>query len=173
MPVFEYRVRNRAQKELKSTMEAETINQVRDVLRAKDLTILEIKTQKTGLGADVSDLKIPFLQDQPPGLKQVSIFSKQFSTLINAGVPLVQSLSILQRQIEHKGFQSIVKNIRSDVESGTPLSEAIAKYPKVFNRLYINLVRAGETSGTLDLVLNRISGFQKKSWHLEVKLKVP
>ena len=59
-----------------------------DALRAKDLTILEIKTQKTGLGADVSECKIPFLSDQPPGLKQVSIFSKQFSTLINAGVPL-------------------------------------------------------------------------------------
>ena len=77
----------------------------------------------------------------------------------------------MQRQIEHKGFQSIVKNIRSDVESGTPLSEAIAKYPKVFNRLYINLVRAGETSGTLDLVLNRISGFQEKELALRGKIK--
>ncbi|MBX8464465.1 type II secretion system F family protein [Deinococcus sp. RIT780] len=168
MPVFEYRVRDRSGKVLKSQMEAETANQVRDALRAKNLMIVEIKAPKTGLNADI---KIPFLDNQPPNLKQIAIFSKQLATLINAGVPLVQSLAILQKQIEHKGFQNVVKNMRTDVESGTPLSDAIVKYPKIFNRLYVNLVRAGETSGTLDAVLERIADFQEKDLALRGKIK--
>lgn len=168
MPVFEYRVRDRSGKVLKSQMEAETANQVRDTLRSKGLMIVEIKAPKTGLNADV---KIPFLDNRPPSLKQVAIFSKQLATLINAGVPLVQSLAILQKQIEHKGFQGVVKEIRSDIEAGTPLSDAIAKHPKIFNRLYLNLVRAGETSGTLDSVLERIATFQEKELALRGKIK--
>ncbi|MFT2722275.1 type II secretion system F family protein [Deinococcus sp. A31D244] len=168
MPVFEYRVRDRSGKVLKSQMEAETANQVRDALRAKNLMIVEIKAPKTGMNADIS---IPFLDNKPPSLKQVAIFSKQLATLINAGVPLVQSLAILQKQIEHKGFQKVVKNMRTDVESGTPLSDTLVKYPKIFNRLYVNLVRAGETSGTLDSVLERIADFQEKELVLRGKIK--
>lgn len=168
MAVYEYRVRDRSGKILKSQMEAESVNQVRDLLRAKNMMIVEIKAPKAGLNADV---KIPFLDNRPPGLKQVSIFSKQLATLINAGVPLVQSLTILQKQIEHKGFQQVVKSIRTEVEAGTPLSEAIAKYPKIFDRLYVNLVRAGETSGTLDTVLQRIAAFQEKDLALRGKIK--
>ncbi|GGL05451.1 type II secretion system F family protein [Deinococcus radiotolerans] len=168
MPVFEYRVRDRSGKVLKSQMEAETANQVRDALRSKGLMIVEIKPPKAGLNADV---KIPFLDNRPPGLKQVAIFSKQLATLINAGVPLVQSLAILQRQIEHKGFQGVVKEMRSEIEAGTPLSDAIAKHPKIFDRLYLNLVRAGETSGTLDSVLERVAAFQEKELALRGKIK--
>lgn len=168
MAVYEYRVRDRSGKILKSQMEAESVNQVRDLLRAKNMMIVEIKAPKAGLNADI---KIPFLDNRPPGLKQVSIFSKQLATLINAGVPLVQSLTILQKQIEHKGFQEVVKNVRTEVEAGTPLSEAIAKYPKIFDRLYVNLVRAGETSGTLDTVLQRIAAFQEKDLALRGKIK--
>ena len=168
MAVYEYRVRDRSGKILKSQMEAESVNQVRDLLRAKNMMIVEIKAPKAGLNADI---KIPFLDNRPPGLKQVSIFSKQLATLINAGVPLVQSLTILHKQIEHKGFQEVVKNVRTEVEAGTPLSEAIAKYPKIFDRLYVNLVRAGETSGTLDTVLQRIAAFQEKDLALRGKIK--
>lgn len=168
MPVYEYRVRDRTGKVLKSTMEADTPNQVRDALRAKNLMIVEIKAPKTGMQADV---KIPGLTDRPPNMKQVAVFSKQLATLINAGVPIVQSLNILQKQMESKSFQNIIRNIRGEVESGTPLSDAIAQHPKVFNRLFINLVRAGETSGTLDSVLERIADFQEKQLALNGKIK--
>jgi len=171
MPVFEYRVRDRSGKVLKSQTEADSIAQVRDSLRAKGLLIVDIKAPKGGMQTDLNDLKIPFLSDRPPGLKPVAIFSKQLATLINAGVPLVQALTIMQRQIEHKGLQGVVRKVRNDVEAGTPMSEAIAKYPKVFNRLYINLVRAGETSGTLDSVLERIADFQEKDLALRGKIK--
>jgi len=168
MAVFEYRVRDRAGKVMSSQLEADSLAQVRDNLRSKGLVIVDIKPARTGLQGDI---KIPFLTDRPPGLKQVALFSKQMATLINAGVPLVQSLAIMQRQLEDKAFQNILKVVRSDVESGTPLSEAILKQPKVFDRLYINLVRAGETSGTLDAIMGRISDFQEKELALRGKIK--
>ncbi|PYE49450.1 type II secretion system F family protein [Deinococcus yavapaiensis] len=168
MPVFQYRVRDRSGNIISSTIEAETVSQVRDALRQKELFIVDIKAPRTGLQGDV---KIPFLDNRPPNLKQVALFSRQLSTMINSGVPLVQSLAIMQRQTEHKGFQEIIKKMRMDVESGQPLSDAVAKHPKVFSRLYLNLVRAGETSGTLDLILDRISNFLEKQLALRGKIK--
>ena len=168
MPLYEYRARDKAGKILKSQMEAETEGQVRDVLRSKNLMILDIKAPRTGLNADI---KIPGLTDRPPGLKQVAVFSRQLATLINAGVPLVQALAILQRQLDNKAFQNVLKKVRAEVEAGTPLSEAMQEHPRVFNRLFVNLVRAGETSGTLDTVLDRVSEFQEKQVALQGKLK--
>lgn len=168
MPVFEYRVRDRSGKVLTASMEAETIAQVREALHSKNLLIVSIKPPRKGLEADIN---IPGLSNRPPSLKEVAIFSKQLATLINAGVPLVQALAILQKQIENKSFQNILKKVRSDVESGFPLSEAIAKHPRAFNRLYINLVKAGETSGTLDSILGRIAAFQEKELELKGKIK--
>ena len=168
MPVYEYRARDRGGQTLKSQMEADSEAQVRDALRARNLMILEIKAPKTGLNADI---KIPGLTDRPPGLKQVAVFSKQLATLINAGVPLVQSLAILQRQLDNKTFEAVIKKVRGEVESGQPLSEALQQHPKIFGRLFINLVRAGETSGTLDTVLDRIADFQEKQLALQGKIK--
>jgi len=168
MAVFEYRVRDQGGKIMSSQMEAESLAQVRDNLRSKGLMIVEIKAPRTGMNADI---KIPFLSDRPPGLKQVTIFSKQMATLINAGVPLVQSLAIMQRQLENPAFKNVLKAVRTDVEAGTPFSEAIAKHPKIFTKLYVNLVRAGETSGTLDSIMERISGFQEKELILRGKIK--
>ena len=168
MPVYEYRARDRGGQVLKSQMEAESEGQVRDALRARNLMILDIKPPKTGLNADI---KIPGLTDRPPGLKQVAVFSKQLATLINAGVPLVQSLAILQRQLDNKTFETVIKKVRGEVESGVPLSEALQQHPKIFGRLFINLVRAGETSGTLDTVLDRIADFQEKQLTLQGKIK--
>lgn len=168
MPVYQYRVRDASGKILSSQIEADTLAQVRDALRSKGLFIVDIKPPKTGLQADIS---VPFLDNQPPGLKVVAVFSRQLATMINSGVPLVQSLNIMTRQTEHKGFAKILKNMRSEVESGTPFSDSIAKYPKVFSRLYLNLVRAGEVSGSLDAILDRISAFLEKDLALRGKIK--
>ena len=151
-----------------STMEAETQKIVRDKLREKNFLIVSIKEPKSGLSQDI---KIPGLGDGLPGLKAVAIFSRQMATMIDAGLPLVQSLAILAKQVEHKGFQKLLKDVRIDVEGGLPFSDAISKYPKVFNRLYLNLVRAGEVSGTLDMVLDRIAIFQEKDLALRGKIK--
>lgn len=166
--IFIYKARLQDGKVINAQIEADTLAQARDNLRKRPLTLLNLEPAKTGVNADI---KLPFLKDRPPGLKQVALFSKQMATLINAGVPLVQALNIMQRQLESKAFQDLLRKIRADVEAGIPLSEAIVKYPRTFNRLYINLIRAGETSGTLDTIMLRISDFQEKELALRGKLK--
>lgn len=151
-----------------SQVEAESIEQVRNMLRTKNLMVVDIQAPKSGLQGDVS---IPFLDNRPPSLKEVTIFSRQLATLINAGVPLVQGVNIMQKQAEHKGFQKALKAIQTELETGQNFSEAIAKYPKIFDRLYVNLVRAGETSGQLDAILDRVASFQEKDLALRGKIK--
>jgi type IV pilus assembly protein PilC len=168
MPVYTYKVRDATGKMILSTMEADTQKTVRDKLREKNFLIVSITEPKTGLNQDI---KIPGLGDGAPGLKSVAIFSRQMATMIDAGLPLVQSLAILAKQVDSKPLQKILRDVRIDVEGGLPFSDAISKYPKVFNRLYLNLVRAGEVSGTLDKVLDRIAIFQEKDLALRGKIR--
>jgi type IV pilus assembly protein PilC len=168
MPVYTYKVRDATGKMILSTMEADTQKTVRDKLREKNFLIVSITEPKTGLNQDI---KIPGLGDGTPGLKSVAIFSRQMATMIDAGLPLVQSLAILAKQVDSKPLQKILRDVRVDVEGGLPFSDAISKYPKVFNRLYLNLVRAGEVSGTLDKVLDRIAIFQEKDLALRGKIR--
>jgi type IV pilus assembly protein PilC len=170
MTTYTYKVRDQSGKLISSSMEADNAKLVRDALREKNLFIVSIEEPKKGLSGEV---KIPFLDNANavPGLKPVALFSRQLSTMIDAGLPLVQSLAILQKQVEHKGFQKILKEIRTDVEGGLPFSDSLSKHPKVFNRLFLNLVRAGEVSGTLDKVLDRVSDFQEKELALRGKIK--
>lgn len=167
MPVFTYKVRDRAGKIVSSSIEADNIGQVRDALRQRELFIVSIAPPKVGLNADIN---IPGLEGKP-SLKDVAIFARQTATMLNAGVPLVQSMAIMQRQIEKAPLKKIVKDMRVTVEGGQPFSDAIAKYPKVFSRLFLNLVRAGEVSGTLDSILARVSDFLEKELALRGKIR--
>lgn len=167
MPVFAYKVRDRAGKVIASSIEADNIGQVRDALRAKEWMIISISPPKTGLSQDIA---IPGMEPKP-SLKDVTLFSRQMATMISSGVPLVQSLSIMQKQIENPGLAKIVKSIRTDVEGGLGFSESVAKFPAVFSKLYLNLIRAGEISGTLDTILDRISIFLEKELELRGKIK--
>lgn len=167
MPTFQYKVRSNNGQVITSTIEAESIDQVRNALRQRGFFIVDIKAPATGLNQDI---KIPGL-DRPAGLKEVAIFARQMATMIQAGVPLIQALVILQKQSEHKGMQETIRKVRSEVESGLSFSEALAKYPKVFNRLFLNLVRSGEVSGNLEVVLDRVSGFYEKELELRGKIK--
>lgn len=170
MPAFEYKARDRTGKVITATMEAATERDVAAYIREKGMYVSEIKSPKKGLNADI---KLPAWLDvgSKPNLRDVTIFSRQFATVINAGLPVVQSLSILQRQADKQGLKDALKKIREDVETGLPLSEAMAKFPKIFNRLYIYLVRAGEASGNLDAILERIASYMEKQQALRGKLK--
>ena len=168
MTTFTYKVRDGAGKIITSSMEADEMKQVRDALREKNLFIVAINAPKVGLNADI---KIPGLGDGTPSLKSVSLFSRQLATMIDAGLPLVQSLAILGKQVEDPGMRKILKTVRTDVEGGVPFSDAISKFPKVFSRLFLNLVRAGEISGTLDTVLDRVAIFQEKELALRGKIR--
>ena len=170
MPVFEYKARDRAGKVIAATMEAGSQREVAASLREKGYFVSEIKSPRRGLNADI---KLPAWLDPSarPGVRDVTVFSRQFATVINAGLPVVQSLSILQRQTEKQGFKNALKKIREDVETGLPLSDAMAKYPGIFNKLYIYLVKAGEVSGNLDGILERVAAYLEKQAELRGKIR--
>jgi len=103
--------------------------------------------------------------------KDLVVFTRQFSTMLNAGINLVDCLSILSQQMENKAFRNVVQDVKSEVESGKPLNEALRKYPKVFNNLYCSLVEAGEAGGLLTNVLDRLSIYMEKNMELIGKVK--
>ena len=103
--------------------------------------------------------------------KDIVVFTRQFSTMLNACINLVDCLSILGEQIENKAFKNVIQNVRNEVESGKPLNEALRKYPKVFNNLYCSLVEAGEAGGLLTNVLDRLSIYMEKNMELVGKVK--
>lgn len=166
MPTYQYKARDRQGRLISAVIEADDIRTAARNLREKGLFIAEIKEPGKGLQAEI---KLPGLDPQP-GLKDLAIFSRQLATMLNAGLPIMQALAILERQTEKKKFQSILKEIRTEVEGGANFSEALSKH-KLFSRLYINLVRAGETSGTLDAILDRLATFQENELALLGKIR--
>ena len=170
MPAYAYKARDRSGKLIEAVMEAATSRDVAASLREKGLVPTEIALPKTGMQADI---KLPAWLDigGKTNLRDVTVFSRQFATVINAGLPVVQSLAILQRQAEKASLKDALKKIREEVETGLQLSESMGKHPGIFNRLYIYLVRAGEASGNLDGILERIAAYQEKQAALRGKLK--
>ncbi len=166
MSLFTYKARDHQGRPIAATIEAEDIRQAAKALRDKGFFISEIKEPGRGLSTEI---KIPGLE-AGPDLKDVAIFSRQLATMIGAGLPIVQALVILERQTQKKKFKDILREIRTELESGSPFSDALSKH-KVFTRLFINLVRAGETSGTLDNVLDRLAIFLEKDLELRGKIK--
>lgn len=166
MPTFQYKARDKQGRLINAVIEADDMRTAARNLREKGLFIAEIKEPGRGLQADI---KIPGLDPQP-GLKDLAIFSRQLATMLNAGLPIVQALAILEKQTEKKKLQGILKDVRTEVEGGAAFSEALTKH-RLFNRLYINLVRAGETSGTLDAILDRLANFLEKELELRGKIR--
>ncbi|MBL7048727.1 MAG: type II secretion system F family protein, partial [Nitrospira sp.] len=103
--------------------------------------------------------------------KDLVIFTRQFSTMIGAGLPLVQALEILSKQTENKGFAKIIGQIKSDVEGGSTFADALKRHPKVFSDLYANMVAAGESGGILDTILIRLATYIEKAQNLKRKVK--
>lgn len=105
------------------------------------------------------------------GVKDIGVFTRQFATMINAGLPLVQCLDILSQQTEKAPLREAIANVMSDVEGGATLAEGLAKHPKIFSNLYVNMVEAGEAGGILDVILQRLATFLEKLDALQRKVK--
>ncbi len=116
------------------------------------------KKRRFGLGGRVKD-------------KDIVVFTRQFATMIDAGLPLVQALGILSTQVENKFFGQILTQIKSDVEGGATFADALKKHPRIFSELYVNMVAAGEAGGILDTILNRLAGYIEKAMKLKKKVK--
>jgi type IV pilus assembly protein PilC len=165
---FQYKVKDKTGKLVEGSLEAENAQLVVSKLRSMGYVPIEI--QQTGGTSFSRELKIPGFSDRVK-LKEVAVFSRQFATMINSGLSLLRSLNILAEQTESKPLAEVVNQVRIDVEKGSSLSQAMSKHPKVFNRLYVAMVRAGEVGGALDSVLMRLADTLEKQVELRRKVK--
>jgi type IV pilus assembly protein PilC len=165
---FQYKVKDKNGKLVEGSLEAENAQLVVSKLRSMGYVPIEI--QQSGGASFQRELKIPGFSDRVK-LKDVSVFSRQFATMINSGLSLLRSLNILAEQTESKPLAVIVNQVRMDVEKGSSLSQAMAKHPKAFSRLYVSMVRAGEVGGALDSVLMRLADTIEKQVELRRKVK--
>lgn len=164
---YAYKVRDSQGKTIEGTLAAENEQLVRSKLREMGMTPVEIKKQGVGLQVEI---KIPGLSDRI-NLKDISVFSRQFATMINSGLSLLRSLNILAAQTENKALSNIIREVAKDVEAGLSLSDAMARHPKAFNDLYIAMVRAGEVGGVLDTVLLQLATTIEKQVELRQRVK--
>jgi len=161
MPTYVFKGRNRLNEIVAGERTAENRESLRQLLRREQVTLTSVKEKGREIG-------IPRLGgSKKVKAKELSIFTRQFSVMIDAGLPLVQCLDILAQQQDNKFFQQVLSQVRQDVEEGSTLAKAMSRHPKVFDQLYSNMVEAGETGGILDLILQRLSTFIEKL----VKLK--
>ena len=161
MPTFVFKGRNKLNENVVGERVADNREALRQILRKEQVILTSVREKGRELG-------IPRLGGRKKvKSKELSIFTRQFSVMIDAGLPLVQCLEILAQQQDNKYFQHTLMQVRQDVEEGSTLSAAMARHPRVFDQLYSNMVEAGETGGILDLILQRLSTFIEKL----VKLK--
>jgi type IV pilus assembly protein PilC len=161
MPTYVFKGRNKLNETVVGERVADNREALRQILRKEQITLTSVKEKGREIG-------IPKIGGRKKvKSKDLSIFTRQFSVMIDAGLPLVQCLEILAQQQENKYFQGVLLQVRQDVEEGSTLAAAMARHPKVFDELYSNMVEAGETGGILDLILQRLSTFIEKI----VKLK--
>ncbi len=167
LKTFEYKVRDKSGKTVSGTLDAPSQSTVAEKLREMGYSPITIAEQRTS--ALQKELKIPGLGEKV-GLKDLAVFSRQFATMIDSGLSLIRALNILAEQTENAKLAEIVQQVRSDVEEGQPLSESLAKH-EVFPKLYVAMVRAGETAGNLDAVLVRIAETLEADLELRRRVK--
>src|SRR3954462_8080497 len=165
---FVYRVKDRSGKVLEGSLEADNVTLVANRLRS--MGYVPIAIDKKSTGGLKRELTIPGFGNKIK-LKDVAVFSRQFATMINSGLTLLRSLTILADQTSNKELARIGGEVRRDVERGSSLSVAMAKHPKAFSRLYVAMVRSGETGGSLDTVLLRLATTIEKQVELRRKVK--
>jgi len=165
MPKFSWEARTKTGASQKGVMDAANEAAVESQLKKFGFTGITIKEQKAGglFGKGVGGGKVD--------TKDLVVFTRQFATMIDSGLPLVQCLDILANQQENKYFKTSLYNIKESVESGSTFADALAKHPKIFDQLYVNLIAAGEVGGILDTILNRLAAYIEKAMKLKKQVK--
>ena len=169
MPLYQWEGRTAQGKVLKGEMEAASLEGVFARLRSQRIQPNPAQVKEKGKGLS-KEINIPGFGPRVKAY-DVMIFTRQFSTMIDAGLPIVQSLDILTEQTENKALRDIIRSVRRDVSGGSTLADALHKHPKAFDDLYVNMVRAGEAGGVLNTILNRIALFIEKANKLKKKVK--
>jgi type IV pilus assembly protein PilC len=164
MPMYEYTARNATTGQIqKGQYEAPSKDEVSAYVRKNRMLLVSVREAPKQIKLSMGGVKIK--------TRDIVIFTRQFATMINAGLPLVQSLNILAQQTENKALQDVTKAVVYDVESGNTLADAFSKHPKAFTDLYVNMVAAGEAGGILDTILLRLATFLEKNDALVRKVK--
>ncbi len=165
MPIFLYKGKNTRGETQKGEMEGDSIEAVRAKLVRLNIRPTSVKKKPK----DISEY-LPFLK---PKVKEsdIILFARQFSTMIDAGLPILQCLEILTSQQENPTFKSMLREIKETVESGATLAESLRKFPKQFDELFTNMIAAGEAGGILDTILKRLSAYMEKAAALKAKVK--
>lgn len=164
MAVFKWKGKNRYGDIVEGERKARSSEELSQTLQREQIKVSDIS--KKGI-----EIHIPFLERRSVKPKELAIYSRQLSVLIDAELPLIQSLNILAEQTKNKYFKKVIEAIREDVEAGSTLNQAKRKFPKVFDDLYCNLVASGEQSGSLDIMLRRLAEFLEKIVKLKAQVK--
>ncbi|HXI10485.1 MAG TPA: type II secretion system F family protein, partial [Thermodesulfobacteriota bacterium] len=168
MPTFVYSGKSSGGEARRGELQAASLAQATAALRRQQIIPASINEKKEGFSlAALSEIKF----GGGVKTKDIVIFSRQFATMIDAGLPLVQCLDILASQQENATFKKVLTEVKSSVEGGSTFADALRKHPKVFDSLYVNLIAAGEVGGILDTILSRLSAFLEKSEKLKGKIK--
>lgn len=165
MPEYLWVGKNRKQEEQKGEMEAPSEEAVRANLNRMGISPTKVKKKPKDIFENVA-----FMQPSVSS-KDVILFARQFSTMIDAGLPIIQCLDILYSQQENKTFKKVLKSVKESVESGSTLAESLKKYPKEFDDLFVNMIAAGEAGGILDVILRRLAAYMEKVAKLKSKVK--
>lgn len=165
MPEFNWEATSSGGEKKKGTMEAANAEAVHAALRRQGLNPTRVRAKPKEI-----KINIPGFTEKVKD-RDIVIFTRQFATMIDAGLPLVQCLEILASQSDNKTLGKTLDTVQSDVEGGAAYAEALGKHPKVFDELYVNMVAAGETGGILDTILNRLAAYMEKAMSLKKKVK--
>jgi len=164
MPTYVWKGKNRYGDTVGGERVAASKEELGRMLQKDQISVISAAPAKGGF-------KIPFLKREKVRMKDLSVYSRQLSVLIDAELPLIQSLGILEEQQKNAYFKHVIKTVKDDVEAGSTLNQAKRKHPKVFDDLYCNLIASGEQSGSLDVMLRRLSEFIEKNVRLRAKVK--
>jgi len=163
---YQYTAKERSGRTIKGLIEAASESEVAEALHKKELLVLSVSLTR-GQGRKAN----PRGSTEKVKLEDIVIFARQLATMIDSGIPLVHALNILAEQVENKGLKVVVTTMLHDIEAGMSFCDALAKHPKVFSEFFVNMVRAGETSGLLDDVLDRLATYLEKSAALSRKIR--
>lgn len=170
MPIYTYKARNMSGNVVSGSVEAESQRSVILKLKQQHLMVISAEEEKPNpLMNALNNLSLALVSKV--GLNDLVLFSRQLSTLINAGIPIVQCLNVLIDQVDNKNFKKIIMTIREDIEKGASITIAMSKHSKVFNQLYTSMVKSGESGGVLDEVLERISSYLESIQALQRKVR--
>lgn len=169
MGQFNYRVRTPAGSTTDGIIDAADLRSAMNKLKSQKYVIVEINEKKSSILDNITNA----IKSIGTGVSSndLVLFSRQLSTLVSSGVPIVQGLAILEEQVVNKNFKKVITDLRADIESGISIADAMKKHPDVFEELYVSMISAGEVGGILDIILERLAGYLESAEALKGKIK--